>query len=324
MPRLFRALIFSMAPILLWGCQSVAPFNHTDPLTPKLVAPGVYYFEGSTAAVSRQNQGFVGNSGFIVGPTGVTVIDTGSSYQHGQSILASIRRITNQPIRLVVITHARQEFLFGNAAFAELDVPILAHADAAALMRVRCTHCLENLTHVLGEEAMKNTRLVLPTQTIIASKTIESGGRTLDIVTLNGASAPGDIAVFDRASGVLFVGEWLVIHRLPMIQDAHAQQWIAALNQLPVPAVSAIIPGYGPAVQTQGHSEMVTAMTALQQYLMALDAGVRNQMAAGVGLNDATDAVTLPQFKAWGGYEDLQRLNVHYRYLQLESAELLN
>jgi len=88
--------------------------------------------------------------------------------------------------------------------------------------------------------------------------------------------------------------------------------------------VSAIIPGYGPAVQTQGHSEMVTAMTALQQYLMALDAGVRNQMAAGVGLNDATDAVTLPQFKAWGGYEDLQRLNVHYRYLQLESAELLN
>lgn len=315
-----------IAPISLWGCQSVAPFNHTDPLAPQpvAVAPGVYYFEGSTAAASPQNHGFVGNSGFIVGPTGVTVIDTGSSYQHGQSILASIRRITNQPIRLVVITHARQEFLFGNAAFAELDVPILAHADAAALMRVRCTHCLENLTHVLGEEAMKNTRLVLPTQTIIASKTIESGGRTLDIVTLNGASAPGDIAVFDRASGVLFVGEWLVIHRLPMIQDAHAQQWIAALNQLPVPAVSAIIPGYGPAVQTQGHSEMVTAMTALQQYLMALDAGVRNQMAAGVGLNDATDAVTLPQFKAWGGYEDLQRLNVHYRYLQLESAELLN
>lgn len=324
MSRLFSALIVLMAPVLLWGCQSVAPFNHTDPLTPQLVAPGVYYFEGSTAAVSPQNHGFVGNSGFVVGPTGVTVIDTGSSYQHGQAILASIRRITDQPIRLVIITHARREFLFGNAAFAEWGVPILAHTDAVALMRMRCTHCLENLTHELGEEAMKGTRLVLPTQTITASQTMESGGRTLDIVTLNGASAPGDIAVFDRASGVLFTGEWLVIHRLPMIQDAHVEQWITALNRLPIIAVRAVIPGYGPAVRAGDRSEVGAAMTALQQYLMALEAGVRGQMAAGVGLNDATEAVALPQFKTWGGYEDLQRLNVHYRYLQLESTELLH
>ena len=46
--------------------------------------------------------------------------------------------------------------------------------------------------------------------------------------------------------------------------------------------------------------------------------------ATRAGLNDVTEAVTLPQFKAWGGYEDLQRLNVHYRYLQLESTELLH
>jgi glyoxylase-like metal-dependent hydrolase (beta-lactamase superfamily II) len=301
-------------------------FKHADVLAPQpvAVASGVYYFEGSTTAVSPQNQGFVGNSGFIVGPTGVTVIDTGSSYQRGEAILASIRRITDQPIRLVIITHARREFLFGNAAFAELGIPIMAHSDAVALMRVRCTHCLENLTHVLGEDAMKGTRLVLPTQIIAASQTMEVGGRMLDIMALNGASAPGDIAVFDRASGVLFAGEWLVVNRLPMIQDAHVEQWIAALNQLPAPAVRAIIPGYGPAVWAGGNPEASVAMTALQQYLMALEVGVRGQMAEGVGLNDTTDAVALPQFKTWGGYEDLQHLNVHYRYLQLESVELLH
>lgn len=311
---------------LLWGCQSIAPFNQAGISTPQPVAaaPGVYYFAGSTNAVSPQNQGFVGNSGFIVGATGVTVIDTGSSYRRGEAILASIRRITDQPIRLVIITHPRREFLFGNAVFADLGIPILAHTDAIALMRVRCVHCLENLTHELGEDAMQGTRLVIPNQTVNASQKLEVGGRQLEIIALGGASAPGDVAVLDRTSGVLFAGEWLVVNRLPMIQDAYVERWISALNDLPAPALHAIIPGYGPAVFVGGNPDAAAALKALQQYLMALETGVRAQMAAGAGLNEATEAVALPEFKAFGGYTELQRLNVHYRYLQIEAVDLLH
>src|SRR5690242_7261035 len=88
-------------------------------LQPARVADGVYAFLGEHGEVSPANQGNVGNSGFIVGPSGVVVVDTGSSYAHGQQMIAAIRTISDQPIALVIITHAVQEFVFGAAAFAD-------------------------------------------------------------------------------------------------------------------------------------------------------------------------------------------------------------
>src|SRR5882757_1073907 len=88
-------------------------------LSPQKVADGVYALVGETADVSATNYGFVGNSGFIVGPSGVVVIDTGISYRHGRRLLETIAHITDKRVELVIVTHAVQEFLFGNAAFEE-------------------------------------------------------------------------------------------------------------------------------------------------------------------------------------------------------------
>jgi glyoxylase-like metal-dependent hydrolase (beta-lactamase superfamily II) len=75
-----------------------------------------------TARSPRQIAAIIGNSGFIVGKTGVVVIDTGISYRHGRRMLEAISRTTGKPVELVIITHAVQEFLFGNAAFDELGI----------------------------------------------------------------------------------------------------------------------------------------------------------------------------------------------------------
>jgi glyoxylase-like metal-dependent hydrolase (beta-lactamase superfamily II) len=111
---------------------------HAQALEPAPVADGVYAFIGAAGAIGPDNGGRVGNSGFIVGRSGVIVIDTGVSYRHGRAMVEAIRRITDKPIQLVIITHAVQEFLFGNAAFEELGAPLLTHARSAELMRSRC------------------------------------------------------------------------------------------------------------------------------------------------------------------------------------------
>ncbi|WP_250862564.1 MBL fold metallo-hydrolase, partial [Caballeronia sp. INML3] len=86
-------------------------------------APGVYAFIGDGDAVAPANHGMVANNGFIVGPRGVTVIDTGASYRYGRAMIEAIRKVTPLPVTLVIITHQGPEFVFGAAAFRDQGVP---------------------------------------------------------------------------------------------------------------------------------------------------------------------------------------------------------
>ena len=57
-------------------------------MQPVEVAAGVYALIGSTDEVTPENRGVVGNSGFIVGDSGVILIGTGSSFAHGRELIA--------------------------------------------------------------------------------------------------------------------------------------------------------------------------------------------------------------------------------------------
>ena len=290
---------------------------HAQAVEPVRVAEGVYAFIGAAGAISPDNGGRVGNSGFIIGRSGVIVIDTGVSYRHGRAMTEAIRRITDRPIQLVIITHAVQEFLFGNAAFEELGAPLLTHARSAELMRSRCERCLENLRNVLGEDALAGTRLVIPPQTIDGSSALDVGGRKLDLLYFGWASTPGDLAVLDRESGVLFAGGLLAVGRVPEFRDGNLGGWLRALDQLALVPVRLIVPGHGPISGTE-------AIAATVSYLRDLDSQVRALYAGGASLMEALDRAESPRYAGWDLYPTLHRENVLHRYLQIELEELGN
>jgi glyoxylase-like metal-dependent hydrolase (beta-lactamase superfamily II) len=285
-----------------------------DALEPEQIADGVYAFIGDAAEISTANRGFVGNSGFVVGPTGVTVIDTGTSYRHGRRMLEAIARITEKPVELVIVTHAVQEFLFGNAAFAERGVALLAHRETTKLMKARCDHCLENLKVVLGAE-LEGTRLVLPQREVDATVTIDSGGRRLELIYLGWASTPGDLAVFDPDSGVLFAGGLVSVGRIPDIRDSDFDGWKRALMQVQEIRPTRVVPGHGPV-------SGAAAIAATASYLDALDNVVRAQYAASSSLMDSVEKATLPAYRNWALYATTHRQNALHRYLQLELQDL--
>ena len=203
-----RAPLFSrlMGAMTLCACAALARAATGDVPAPVEVAPGVYAMLGSADAVAPANRGIVANNGFIVGKSGVTVIDTGSSYRYGRAMIEAIRRVTPLPVQLVVITHQAPEFVFGASAFRDAGVPILAHQRAADLIRERCAICLKNLQRTLGDEEMAGSRVTVPDRTVDASTRIDSGGRELQLLYFGPASTPGDLAVLDTATGVVFAG----------------------------------------------------------------------------------------------------------------------
>lgn len=299
------------------ACLTAAPAIAADAAAPSVtpVDDGVYALIGSRNEANTDNQGRVGNAGFIVGPAGTIVINTGSSYHHGRELIEAAQRIGGKPVVLAVITQPLQEFIMGSAAFAERGIPLLAHDDGARLIGERCERCLRNLTHLLGAEAMRGTRVVVPQRTVSHSVDIEAGGRPLRLLHFGWGSTPGDLAVYDPASGVLFAGALVSIGRIPDLRDADVLGWLAALRTLGELSPRILIPGYGPPGDTG-------ALAPLTRYIEQASATVRDIQRSGASLYEAIQGAKLTEFADWALYPVLHPRNVHKLYLQFENEEL--
>jgi glyoxylase-like metal-dependent hydrolase (beta-lactamase superfamily II) len=267
---------------------------------------------GDADAVAPANRGIVANNGFIVGKSGVTVVDSGSSYRYGRAMIEAIRAVTPLPVELVIITHQAPEFVFGASAFRDRGVPILAHRRAAELIRERCAICLKNLQRTLGDEEMSGSRVTVPDRTVDASTRIESGGRELQLLHFGPASTPGDLAVLDTATGAVFAGGLVNVGRIPELRNEQIPGWLTALDQLRAMEPRVVVPGFGPLVK-DGDGFRQTAT-----YLRELDTAVRRAYANGTGLTDAMHTVQLKDFRHYKLYAIAQPQNVQRLYLQLE------
>lgn len=281
---------------------------------PRLVAPSVYVEPGDNGDITADNRGRVANAGFIVGARGVLVIDSGVSFAAGTELLAAIAKLTPKPVELAVLTHASQEFIFGAKAFQQQGIPVLMHRDAAALMRERCGHCLNNLRQMLGEQAMQGSAVITPDRLLDGATVIDLGAREVEVLHLGWASSPGDLALFDRRSGTLFAGGLVLAGRIPTLRDAQLDGWISALKALQKLPVRRLVPGFGP-VGTRAEIDRML------DYLQQLDATVRMHYRGGDSLLEAMRNIVLPPFRDWHGYGVTHPQNVLYVYRRLEDAE---
>jgi glyoxylase-like metal-dependent hydrolase (beta-lactamase superfamily II) len=267
---------------------------------------------GTGGAADADNLGRIGNAGFVIGPQGVVAVDTGTSYAHGQVLLATIRRVTDRPVKVALVTHTRPEFLFGGAAFREAGIPVRMQRHTATLMASRCETCLKTLRQVVGEAPLAGTTMYKPDQQYDDSHDLtELIGRPLRVLYFGHSSGPGDIAVFEPASGVLFAGGLLDVHRVPDIQDSDLPGWRRALGELGALGVRTVVPGHG-APASSG------AIGEVERYLAALETRVRAIVAGGASLLGAADAAELPEYESWDQYEVIHRRNASVAFLRFE------
>lgn len=279
------------------------------------VAAGVYMVQGASGEVDTDNLGRIGNAGFIVGDTGVVAIDTGTSYRHGVALLALIRRLTNKPVRMALITHTRQEFLFGATAYREQAIPIHMHRKAAGLMQARCERCLKTLKQVLGDDAMQGTAMFKPDQEFEQSHSINMIGRRIQVLYYGHSSGPGDVAVLDVQSGVLFAGGLLDQLRIPDVQDSDLDGWSHALQALRGLPIKVVVPGHGPVASAK-------VIDAVDRYLAQLRARVLELLRFGAALSEVPDATVLPEFALWDQYETIHRRNASILFVRFERDQL--
>lgn len=86
------------------------------PMVVHQLKPNVYWVEGGAGA----------NTGFVVGSSGVVVIDAKQSQASATEMLAEIAKITPKPVTTVILTHSDGDHIAGLPAFPK-GVTIIAH-----------------------------------------------------------------------------------------------------------------------------------------------------------------------------------------------------
>jgi glyoxylase-like metal-dependent hydrolase (beta-lactamase superfamily II) len=315
--RILRLLLIPWVACAALSAGCAAPEaigSVTEPVAQK-VADGVYLLRGVPGEADTETLGRVGNAGFIVGDSGVIAIDTGVSYRHGVALLKAIRQVTGLPIRLALVTQTHQEFLFGAAAYREQGIPIHMQRQAAGLMASRCDNCLKTLKRVLGEDQMRGTVMFKPDQVFDDAPLLTQIGRPVQVLYFGHSSGPGDIAVLDTRSGVLFAGGLVDHLRIPDVQDGELPAWHAALNTLRALPLRRIVPGHGPVAG-------VDSIESVQRYLTRLEARVLELIRSGAALSDVPDAAGLPEFKDWDQYDIIHRRNASVLFVRMEREQM--
>lgn len=242
---LFLALL--MAPPAL---ADDTPDKYPDSVLydrPVEVAPGIYSAIGATQPPTYENAGHNNNLSFVVTGDGVAVVNGGASWKLAEALHAEIRKLTDQPVRLVINENGQGHAMLGNSYWAAQGVPILAHEDAArAFLDLDGPRGLEALRSYARENA-EGTTIVPPTETFTDRKEFRMGDTRIEVLHLGPAHSPGDAQVWLPDRQVLIAGDIAFAERMPPIFEGTCTScWIETFETKLEPlGAEVIVPGHG-------------------------------------------------------------------------------
>jgi len=238
--------------LLLACCAMFAVAADFDyQLKAERVADDVYTFIGKTEDFTPANGGNIVNTGFIVAPGGIVVIDSGPSLRYGEQMRRAIAAVSGQPLAMLINTHHHPDHFLGNQAYAALPIGALPATQQG--IATEGNAFAENLFRLTGDW-MKGTEVVAPNKAL-ASGIAEIAGRRLRLIGLDGHTG-ADLAIYDETSGVLFAGDLVFNGRAPTTPHADIAHWLAALEKLEAitreAGFTALVPGHGAVARDAG------------------------------------------------------------------------
>ncbi len=277
------------------------------------LAPGIYVVPGDTGRGSEGRP----NAGFVVTGDGVVVIDALASPREGEQLIRTIRAVTRQPIRWLVLTHHHPDHHFGAIALRRAGAQVIAHPDVATGVDEQSRAAAESAwTLVVGKDQMRGFAYAdVPDIAVTTADTLRLGGETIVIAHpwRGSAHTAGDLIVWLPGERVLFAGDLLIEDGVTMMVDGSSRGLLAALDALA---------GLRPAVAVPGHGAIPSDPEALiattRDYVVRLRAAMRAALERRVTLNRALDSLPPPDDGRPVSLHSRQRRNANRVYLEVE------
>ena len=206
---------------------------------------GVWSAIGATAPPTYENSGHNNNLSFIVTAEGVLVVNAGDNYLLAQSLHEEIKKITDKPVKYVILENEQGHAALGTNYWQEQGVTVIAHADADKAIRANGDKSLERMKTRLREKAWK-TALAYPDKTFVDKMVINLGGERIELLYLGPAHGPGDIVVWLPEKSVVIAGDMAFHERLlPIFEYTDTAGWIQTWDKFAALNARIVVPGHG-------------------------------------------------------------------------------
>ncbi|SCY64843.1 Glyoxylase, beta-lactamase superfamily II [Thiohalorhabdus denitrificans] len=286
----------------------------------------VYYARGFSAVPDSDNAGHTSNAGFVVTEEGVVVFDALGTPALGYALLQEIRKVTDKPVRRVVVSHYHADHIYGLQAFRE-------HTEGAEVWAQRLTkdyfdpqrfkkgedadRRLAQRREALSPWVDEDTYLVEPDHLFGEKASFEVGETTFELRHMGPAHAPGDSIMVVPEMGVVFGGDIIYRGRIPFLDSPKVdtkrwQEGLAYLTRME-PKPTFIIPGHG-----EASANVQEAVDFTSTYL----GFVRNTMGTAArnfrSFAQAYEQADWSKYEGMPAFEASNRGNAYRVYLEME------
>jgi glyoxylase-like metal-dependent hydrolase (beta-lactamase superfamily II) len=204
-----RKLVLGMAGVavlVLFGALARAQ-QQPQPLKVTNVKDNVYWVQG----------GIGSNDGFIVGTTGVVLVDTKTTLDSEKAVIAEIAKVTPKMVNTVIITHSDGDHVNGLAAFPA-GLTIIAQENCKKEMEASAG----------GRNPAPQDRL--PTKTYAKTEKLTADGVHIRLYHWANGHTSGDTIVYLPDEKIVFGGDLLVTNRpdtlIHLEKNGSAAGWI--------------------------------------------------------------------------------------------------
>lgn len=314
------SLLALATSLLATGASTAADIT----LEPVQVSPNVYYFGGQAGMASQENKGFMSNAGFVVTRDGVVMFDALGTPALGQAAVKAIGRITDQPIKLVIVSHYHADHFYGLQALKAAGAEVWAHTKGQNyLYSDSAEQRLQQRRTDLAPWVDENTTMLPADRWLTFDEgsvlPFSMGGINFKVIDVSGAHADDDIMLYVENDGILFAGDLFFTGRIPFVGDADSKAWLAALDRMLEVQPKRVIPGHGSVSDDPAKDMQLT-----REYLLYLREQLGQAVADFLSFEEAYETIDWSRFQNYPAFENANRPNAFGQYLQMEKESLGN
>ncbi|MFQ5682998.1 MAG: MBL fold metallo-hydrolase [Candidatus Binatia bacterium] len=247
----------------------------------------------------------------------VIMIDAGQEPESGKYVVDKLRKITDKPIKYLVITHYHDDHIMAIPWFKKQGTVVIGHSETQRILTEMGHKLIANrikkfskrrpeLKEILKDAVVDNVDL-----TFDKKMTIGRGKDRVELLYFGPARTPGDLFLWLPKEKILFTGDAINKSVQPIHYDyPNTKQWTTTLRKVLKLGAKTYIAQHGKPFKTDTVMEIINYYTDLRK-------GVQAYIDRGVPLKKIQKEFQLPKYKKWRNYKKRFKIHIMVMYKEL-------
>jgi glyoxylase-like metal-dependent hydrolase (beta-lactamase superfamily II) len=257
----------------------------------KEIAPGVFFRYSSISANDPKIPFGGSNHTWVVFKDYVVVIDANFP-KEAADVIADIKKTTRKPIKYVLDTHHHGDHAYGNAVWAKEGARIVAHKNAARLLKTSGPKQWEDAAK--DRKDVRESELKQVDITFDDKYELKDDTQHVVFMHFGHMHTAGDASAYLPAQKILCTGDACVNGAFNFAGHGNTASWVKCLEAMDKLDIDLICPGHGKVARK-------TVVGLEKRYFTELRAAVKAGLADKKSVEEIVKGLDMPWYKEWTG-----------------------